>query len=219
MAFVDCPQCKICKSDLRPKIDKMLSEGISFPKIVKYAATNGLSLGPSNVMTHNRKHRAITRKEIEKASAHEKTTRNAKIRYNKEIKSFVSASDFLNNVIARVHELIVTNKLELTVNDGLKAIELQTRLKEGGLLESSLINFMLEFDREHIQQAALPTTFEVTASSEPKQPVAIIAHPISGIPENTDDEKSRQIRNVIMCIPQLFASQKAKEFLERKKGA
>lgn len=139
MAFRAYSKCKICTSPIRDKIDNMLASGkYTSTDIISFARPYGLSLNKVNIFNHNHNHRAISIKEAEVAKATERARKNSE----KHEAELVASSAFLQDIVNRVSDRIKNEKIIPTINEGLKAAEIQIKLKAGSPVEDVLLDFV-----------------------------------------------------------------------------
>jgi hypothetical protein len=126
-------------SSIRDKIDNMLASGrYSSTDIIAFAKPYGLHLNKVNVFKHNHRHRLVTVGEIEVTKATERARKNAE----KHAEELTASGAFLQDVINRVARRIKTEKIVPTLNEGLKAAEIQIKLKGGSPVEDALLSFV-----------------------------------------------------------------------------
>jgi len=152
MPFRDQPKCKICKSIHRPDIDKMLHANENYGKIVDWARKRGLDINKHNLTRHKQRHTKITDDEIEAKLQEQRIDAEKKIAAKEAegdvVQKYVAAATVLEEIVNKVYAGIQDKTLTPTIDNGLKAIELQARLKDGHGMESQILEFMMEFTRE-----------------------------------------------------------------------
>jgi hypothetical protein len=149
--------CKICRSELRTKIEAYIRKRTPGPAIISYALANGLTISPKCIANH-RKHIKLTPKEIEEKTKKLRAKEAARVRFGQAAAAVVSANKCLEDIITSAYHRMEKGEVKPTIDNALKAIELQAKLKESGRLENAIIDFMLEFSREPLnghQQTAL----------------------------------------------------------------
>lgn len=166
MAFKNEQRCKICVSLLRPEIDNLLSNNTPYKKIVDFAKKKGLEIGGHNITRHKQRHMKINDVEIETSvEEHHKKEQSVKDSEKKAISKIVNANLVLEEIISRAYEGIITNKLSPSISDALKAVELKTKLKEQHAVESTLLEFMLQFTKES-DKVVKETSLKIVTSAD-----------------------------------------------------
>jgi hypothetical protein len=167
----------------------MLRRGISSKLIIKYASKNGIDINATNVSKHRTRHSKLTKSEIEIKTRESRAQEAARFGFSKRSKTIVSANKCLEDIITTAYDRMATGEVKPTIDNALKAIELQARLKETGMLENSIITFMLEFTREGVPSNNL---------IQPKNiPLEIEAQEITTVPN-----PSPQPESVSVPVPQ-----------------
>lgn len=138
MPFVKNPQCKICQSRIRDKIDSMLSDNQSSTEIIKFAKSKDLKISKNNIFTHKNKHKTITKADLEA----EKSDRKSKKDFKKRVSNIVDYQLVLQEIVSRAFTAIQENKLKPSIMEALKAIELLQRSDHGSPVENAILNFI-----------------------------------------------------------------------------
>jgi len=153
MSFRQVSQCKICNSGFRDKVDKMLAKGIKNVDIIKYCKKKGLLLTAPSLMRHNKKHRKPSSEDIRKYATKkeiESSTKKAKEQSEDEALKLFTHSQFLKDIIAKVHDKLTENEVSPTISDALKATELLQKIDSSqSPLENAMVEFILGLSVEH----------------------------------------------------------------------
>jgi hypothetical protein len=151
MSFRNEQRCKICRSLLRADVDKMLVDNKPYKEIVAFCKKKGLDIGGHNLTRHKQRHIQISNQEIDAGiDAYHNKEFEAEIKSGEKaaVNKIVNANIVLEEIIARAYDGIINNKLSPSISDALKAVELKAKLREEHAIESTLIEFMMEFTRE-----------------------------------------------------------------------
>lgn len=157
--------CKICQSKIRSKIDDMILKNVTQPLIKKFAANHNVFISKPGITRHKKNHCDFSKEELAIARDNKKAKEQHEISVNK----YVSATEFLEKLTSDVFAQIENGTLKPTIDHGLKAIELQAKLKEGNLIEKTLIDFMMQFTPESISPTEIPVTISDTKETHPLQ--------------------------------------------------
>lgn len=182
----------------------MIGTGKSYSQIIAYANKHGLHTSARSLSSHSKKHRALTPDEIEEKSRSFRNSKAAKVQFGRKTEAIVSANKCLEDIITYAYERMATGDVKPTIDNALKAIELQARLKETGILESKIIDFMLEFTREGIESKR-PDQLQIS-SCHPEEEIipSHIVHPTAYQPEQESViiAKAEETAILSLAIPQ-----------------
>ncbi len=131
MPYLKSPQCKICQSVIRNKIDKMISDpAIPSRDIRLFSAKKKLTINNVNLHRH-RKHMAPARENLRK-----------KIKDSNTPATAISNSEFLESIKNKVHELILSGDQTPSISEALKATELILKINEGDPATNAVLEFI-----------------------------------------------------------------------------
>jgi hypothetical protein len=164
----------------------MLSKGISSSKIIAFAKPKGLITNKNSLSLHKRNHSTVTASDIELKTKVLRAKTTSRKKFEEKTRVIVSANKCLEDVISYAYDRMANGDIQPSVGDALKAIELQAKLKETGMLESSIINFMLEFTREGAPKEPIDITETARITEQ-------ISEPISGF--------SNAVTTASDCVP------------------
>lgn len=166
------PKCKVCKSPLCDRIDHYINEGKSFQVIANWASEQfvGTSFSKINIRNHFRDHKKNTEKQIKfrkirgrKDKKYEEPIKEKfreppkkKIKKNKEKNEekkeeydLKNATKFLDTLINKVYKNLEENKIEPTITEAIKAIEIKERIIKKSPHEETLLNFVEKISDVH----------------------------------------------------------------------
>lgn len=147
-SFIKDPRCRLCNSPLRPAIEAMFAKGDSYADIMAYAQKHGMKLHKSSLWRHNKKHRMPSRLE-------HNTEKEMEKEQEREGLTIVSSIDFINRIIAKAMEGLIDGTLKPSLIEGLKAVELKTKISEGSIFERELLKYIAELSTGDERAAAV----------------------------------------------------------------
>jgi hypothetical protein len=122
MAIINDKRCKVCNSEYRNKIEKLLSEGMSARKISDYINDEyGENISHNSINTHKKKHWNVN-KEVQRVKIQEES----KELFQEKVKEGLTRLDSLKH--ERSENLSLANKLRLLID---KIIDQLTDFLEG----------------------------------------------------------------------------------------
>ncbi len=137
------PRCKICKSPFRDKIDEMLAAGVAQTRIIALSTKDwNMNLNGYNVCIHNKKHRRFLPVEIESQKA---ASRSYAFRQKRALE-LADGMVVLQDVVNQIATDLASGEMKPSLNEGLKAIELILKYRDGSPMESMLTEFLMNLN-------------------------------------------------------------------------
>jgi DNA primase catalytic subunit len=131
----------------------MLADGTKHGEIIKYCKKKGLSISVASRLRHNSRHRKPSSADIRKYATKkeiEKSAKKAKSQAENEALKLFTHSQFLKDVIVKVHEKLRLNTVSPTISDALKATELLQKIDSSqSPLEEAMCEFIMGLSVEH----------------------------------------------------------------------
>lgn len=111
-------RCKVCKSQYRPSIDKMLAAGIGYTEISR---SFNFEIDRRSISTHAEKHMSYQDAAVRQIIEYEATQMSENIEQG--VKGILARKAFLETALHKVHQAVLNDEVEVEVRDAIGIIQ------------------------------------------------------------------------------------------------